>query len=61
MESKKKLPTAAARPLFLEVCYKCVAEATNGLDVPTVVRDSGYMNPKEAELRVPFHCNGTRV
>ena len=52
--AKKKLTAAAARNLFVDLCHRGVAEATQGLKVPKIFQDLSYINPKEAKSRVPF-------
>ena len=53
-EEKQLLPAAAARNLFVDLCYRRLAEATQGLNVPRIFHDLGYIAPKEAKLCVPF-------
>ena len=50
----KKLSADAARNLFVDLCYRGLAEATQGLNVPKIFHDLGYIAPKEAKLHVPF-------
>ena len=54
MEEEKQLPAAAAGKVFVDLCYRRLAEATQGLNVPKIFHDLGYVAPKEAKLRVPF-------
>ena len=51
---EKQLPPAVPSNLFVDLCYRRIAEATQGLNVPKIFHDLGRTAPKQAKLRVPF-------
>ena len=50
----EKLAAAVARNLLVDSCYRGLAEATQGLNVPKIFHELGYIALKEAKFRVPF-------
>ena len=54
MGHKGKLTAAQQRNLFVELCYSGLESATSRLNVPKIFHELGYIDPKKAQLRIPY-------
>ena len=57
IERRGKVTAAEAHNLFVELSYKDLKAASEKINVPTLFKSLGYLNPVEAKLCVPYQLN----